>query len=699
MNDTTEELPGWRPGADLTPLEKRMLAGAEAGELLDLGDGPFTEAEMQAWKPERAIRASVLRHLIVANEWPIDAKGVRLRGVRITEQLDIEGVTLLCSLSLNWCYLDASRPGTCLDRAAVSRVAFTNCQMAGLTAERLTAKELDLARSRFTATVRLPGASLGRLDCSGAQLTGHDDDGNALVADGLKADGDMFLSDGFTAAGAVRLSGADLTGQLNCAGAQLTGRDNGGNVLVADQLKVGGDAFLNDGFTAAGAVRLLGANITGQLNCAGAQLTGHNNDGNALVADQLKVGGSLFLSGGFTAAGAVRLSGGNITGLLTCAGAQLTGRDNDGDALVADGLKAKAVFLIAGFTAAGAVRLPGAEISAQFGCRGAQLTGHDNDGDTLFADGLKTGDVFLDGGFTAAGSILLRSARISGSLYAMPKSLADGKSANALDARDAQIEGTLRWRPSAQVTGRVSLQGATAGQLEDYWNGDRANAYWPVGGHLNLNGFIYNKIGGSTQATVEQRLKWIRSQYRTGTENNGSVAFATQPYEQLAAVYQQAGQETQARKVAIARRVDLRTYGNLNWYRMFGNWLLDKTIKYGYQAWRAGVGLAAVFVAFALLSFFAQQHHLMVPVGDIDALHFVPSATQCTSSYPCFYPAGYAVDTVIPIINVHQSAYWGPNGNASWGHAWVACTWIATALGWALATLLVAGYTGLVRQD
>ncbi len=31
--------------------------------------------------------------------------------------------------------------------------------------------------------------------------------------------------------------------------------------------------------------------------------------------------------------------------------------------------------------------------------------------------------------------------------------------------------------------------------------------------------------------------------------------------------------------------------------------------------------------------------------------------------------------------------------------AWVAGTWIATGLGWTLATLLVAGYTGLVRRE
>ena len=197
---------------------------------------------------------------------------------------------------------------------------------------------------------------------------------------------------------------------------------------------------------------------------------------------------------------------------------------------------------------------------------------------------------------------------------------------------------------------------------------------------------------------MEQRLASIRSQYQPPA-GDSTADFATQPYEQLAAVYRQAGQDTEARKVAIARGADLRKYGNLNPYRWAGNWLLDKTIKYGYQAWRAGVGLAAVFVVFTALSIFAQHHHLMVPVGDTDGLHSAPSATKCTSDYPCFYPVGYAIDTVIPIINVHQADNWGPYGQVPWGRVWVAGTWIATGLGWALATLLVAGYTGLVRQD
>jgi hypothetical protein len=107
------------------------------------------------------------------------------------------------------------------------------------------------------------------------------------------------------------------------------------------------------------------------------------------------------------------------------------------------------------------------------------------------------------------------------------------------------------------------------------------------------------------------------------------------------------------------------------------------------------LGLAAVFVAFLALSIIGQHQHVIVPIGDIKGLHPVPTATQCTSNYPCFY----TVDEVIPIINVHQADYWGADGHAPWGWAWVSLTWAATAAGWALATLLAAGYTGLVRQN
>ena len=345
-----------------------------------------------------------------------------------------------------------------------------------------------------------------------------------------------------------------------------------------------------------------------------------------------------------------------------------------------------------------------ADIVGQLNCGGARLTGRDKDGYALSAAAIKVGgNVVFTEGFTAGGGISLISARLSHSLVVMPTRLAGNKEdaeqaeVVSLNAFHAQITDVLRWQPAEQVRGQVNLQGAVVGELRDDWTSGRANGYWPSGGRLSLDGFTYGRFGGDQQASVKQRLAWIWSQYRrSGTGWHG---FATQPYEQLAAVYWQAGQDTQARKVAIARRADLRKYGNLNRYRRFGDWFLDKTVKYGFQVWRAAAGLAVVFVAFLALSIVGQHQHVIVPVGEITGLHPVPSATQCTSNYPCFYPAGYAVDTVIPIINVHQASYWGPDAHAPWGWVWVGLTWVATGLGWALVTLLVVGYTGLVRQD
>jgi hypothetical protein len=966
---------GWHLGGDLTPLEEEMIAGAAGGTLLDRGEGPFHLTEMQAWTAERAIRAEVLRHLLVAGQWPLDEKGVRLRGLRISGHLDLEAAVLRCPLSLECCYFDAAMP-VCLDFATASRVTLVRCHLAGLTGEMLTAKELDLSYSTLTGplqllvadiagqlncrgssltghdsegnalngdrlkagavylsegftapggTVRLLGADItgplicrgamlnggggagislgadglraggifldggftatgavmlkdayitGQLSCRGAHLTGADHEGNSLSADRLKATGGAFLDEGFRAAGAVRLLGADISGQLSLRGARLAGHDSSGGALIADWLKSAGGVFLSEGFAAAGAVRLLGADITGHLDCSGAHLTGRDgegnaliaegmkadtdvffegvltdvgiirmvganitgalsfrgahlsgrdSDGNALIADRLRVGGGASLDEGFSAAGAIRLLGADITGQLSCQGAKLTGSNSDGSALIADGITVRGgAFLnhlistgtvrlvgadintqltcwgaqltgrnshgdalaahemkvrgsvllnevstavgairltgadISGplvcshaelsgldnagnaliadrmrvgsgvclddrFTAAGTVRLAGADITGQLTCRDARITGFDDDGDSLAAYGMKVSDrVFLDGGFTAAGTLSFASARFGGSVEFKPAALA-GQGRVALDMADAWIAGALWWAPAAPVAGRVDLEGAAFGELADDWGVEResANGYWPADGLLRLNGLTYDKLGGNHQPPVEQRLDWVRGQYSRNKRRpsvlwtNGIMAppviappiakavadngrsFAYEPYDQLAKVYRQAGRDSDARKVAIARRVDERRYSNLNPYRTVGNWFFDKTIKFGYQTWRAALGLVIVFVAFLIMSLFAQRHHAIIPVGDLAAgVHPVPVATRCAPSYPCFYPVGYAVDVVIPIINVHQAEFWGLDG---WG--WVVGSWAATSLGWATVTLLVVGYTGLVRQQ
>ena len=133
-------------------------------------------------------------------------------------------------------------------------------------------------RQEFTATgagdlgaVSLVGAQIGsQLSCHGASL--RNDSGPALRADGLQVGRDMYLRK-FTATGggdlgAVRLCRAHIGSQLSCAGAEL--RSDRGPALLADGLQVGQNMFLSDGFAAAGggddaAVNLTGARVGGKF--------------------------------------------------------------------------------------------------------------------------------------------------------------------------------------------------------------------------------------------------------------------------------------------------------------------------------------------------------------------------------------------------------------------------------------------------
>jgi hypothetical protein len=97
----------------------------------------------------------------------------------------------------------------------------------------------------------------------------------------MTVEGSVFLDEGFHATGAVRLLGARIQGVLSCTGARL--ENPSGDALSANGMTVEGDVFLDEGFHATGAVRLLGARIQGVLSCTGARL--ENPSGDALSAD------------------------------------------------------------------------------------------------------------------------------------------------------------------------------------------------------------------------------------------------------------------------------------------------------------------------------------------------------------------------------------------------------------------------------
>ena len=73
-------------------------------------------------------------------------------------------------------------------------------------------------------------------------------------------DDDVLLGAGFEAAGEVRFIGAHIAGNLRTTGAHMTAPLDAsgahGAVLMLDRLRVGGSVYLDSGFSAAGQVRL-----------------------------------------------------------------------------------------------------------------------------------------------------------------------------------------------------------------------------------------------------------------------------------------------------------------------------------------------------------------------------------------------------------------------------------------------------------
>jgi hypothetical protein len=102
--------------------------------------------------------------------------------------------------------------------------------------------------------VRLLGARIGgQLGCRGAKLS--NESGPALEADGLQVEGGVFLVGGFEAVGAgedgaVRLLGARI-GELDCSGAKVS--NESGPALDAEGAQVERSVFMRHGFEAVGA--------------------------------------------------------------------------------------------------------------------------------------------------------------------------------------------------------------------------------------------------------------------------------------------------------------------------------------------------------------------------------------------------------------------------------------------------------------
>jgi hypothetical protein len=588
-------------GRSHSPVEQRLIESVARGAVLDLaGDGPVDEAAMRSWGDERTVSASVIRDLVrgrLVSE--PDPRGLRLRGARIAGQVDLENITSDLALELRDCLLPS---GLNLRKAQLLTLALTGCRIeqaagdAPVDATRFAARVLSLERSTATSageqgTVRLLAAHVGTLDFSGARL--ENTTGPALEADGLQVDQSVFLRDGFIATstserGTIRLLGAQIGGQLNCGGARL--ENTIGPALNADNLQVDQDMLLHRGFVATsageqGTIRLLGARA-GVLNCSGARL--ENITGPALEADHLQVDRDVALDGGFAATSAGEL---------------------------------------------GTIQLPGAHIGGVLYCGGGRL--ENTTGPALNAAGLRVvQDVFLDDGFTATSAaghtvLVLADVRIGGTFH--------------LD------------------TDRVTHTAPAQGSL------------------IELGGLTYS---GLPRPASRRRWLTLLREHTPG--------YAAQPYQHLAAAYRAAGHDRDARTVLIAQRRDQNQRAGLAPSERAWGRLTGMTLGYGYQPWRALLLLLATLASAVALSVIGGHHG---GLARQPAITGAGAATACTA----IDQIGVGLDLGTPLIKTGARDRCQPT-NTTAGQTLTIAGWILQLLAWTFATLFIAGFTGAVRK-
>jgi hypothetical protein len=422
------------------------------------------------------------------------------------------------------------------------------------------------------------------------------------------------------------------------------------------------------------AVRLRGARITGQLDISGGRVECELGLEKCVLTEAPKFANAQtrqvrfadcelpgFDGGGLRCDGYLSMSGSTITGLLKLNRAQLLGGfrlnhtkisnpDPDDWAVFTGGLIVEAGAFIRHAEITGGVRLVGARMNSGLFMEGTVL--RNPGGIALDAENIIVADAMeCSQGFTAEGTVNLRSARINGTL-SFSRGVLRGAGNLALQGSNMNVDELILWT-EGRIEGPVSLSHSRIGVILD------SAQSWPT--ELWLNGAIYDSLRGPAP---KERLDWVDRDKR----------FYLQPYEQLADWYRRNGHDDLARKAQLAkmraRRGVLKPAGRIP------GLLLDWTVGYGYQPWRAALW-------FALLLTVGTTVFSLVP----------PHTIKQPGEQPHYNAFVYTLDLLVPVTMFGQRDAWDPTG---WTQ-WLAYSLIVT--GWMLATALIAGVTRVLRPN
>ncbi|MFI5755279.1 oxidoreductase [Streptomyces sp. NPDC051569] len=216
----------------------------------------------------------------------------------------------------------------------------------------------------------------------------------------------------------------------------------------------------------------------------------------------------------------------------------------------------------------------------------------------------------------------------------------------------------LRFKCERAEEGRVVLSGAKIVTLVDM------STSWPGPGGLAMGGLVYENLVPFGHFPLDRRLEWVAA---------ATPEYAPEPYERLAQVLRAGGEDADAREVLLAKQ--RRRRETLPLAAKLWGYLQDWTVAYGYRPGRAALWMAVLWGA-----------------GTIGFSRYAPPPMQ-SAQHPQWNPALYALDLLVPVVNLGQDGYWRPEGVGQWAAA------ALIVLGWILATTVATGTSRLLRRD
>jgi hypothetical protein len=531
---------------------------------------------------------------------------------------------------------------------------------------------LSFERCTFDSKITLRDAEVRNLEFSGSELLD-------IAGDRLVCRGGISLDEGCKAHNEVGFIAARIDGDLACRDSRFSG-------LSLDACEINGSVYFDHGFVSNGTVELRGAVVRGDLACRGGHFEGPKADNaddvprsDAIDAGGITVGGNAYFDEGFLACGAVFLSRAKIDGGLHCDGGKFF---NPGHIALSAFYASvgKEVRMGNGFVAEGVVDLSRAKIDGGLDCDGGKFfnPGHI----ALSAIYASVGnEVRMGNGFVAEGDLDFEAARIDGDLSfvgatANKTKPQEGERLRFISFVSASIRGDLLWM-EVDLTAATDVLFTNA-RIDSVVDEPKS---WPKLGRLDLRGMTYIML---RDMAAVARLEWLRLQ--------GPERFSLQPYEEFIAWARRNGRAQDAVRVAIARQDDIRRYGQISPIAAAWNWFLGKSMAHGYEPLRV-VYVAAVFIFIGWAVFgYGAAHGVMLP----SKLEGKPAVISDT--YQALSPLMYSIDTFLPIIDFHQESYWLPNPSTALGRGIRIYLWFHIGMGWALTTLAVIGFTGLVRK-